>query len=78
MADLEALGKALERSGKAEALRALAASEEGRRLARQIDVGAAEAAARKGDASALAALLRGVLGTAEGRRLAQSVEELMK
>ena len=78
MASLEELGKELERRGKAEALRQLAASEEGRRLAQRLDTGALEAAARSGDAAALAALLRGVLGTAEGQRLARSVVDLMK
>lgn len=78
MASLEELGKELERRGKAEALRQLAASEEGRRLAQRLDAGALEAAARSGDAAALAALLRGVLGTAEGQRLARSVGDLMK
>ena len=78
MSHLDELGKELERRGKAGALRKLAASEDGRRLAQRIDAGAVEAAARSGDAAALAALLRGVLGTAEGQRLARSVEELMK
>lgn len=78
MSDLEELGRELERRGKAGALRELAASADGQRLARRLDTEAVEAAARSGDAAALAALLRGVLGTAEGRRLAKSVEELMK
>lgn len=78
MAKLEELGKELERSGKADALRRLADSEDGQRLARRLDTDALERAARGGDADALAALLRGVLGTPEGKRLAQSVEELMK
>ncbi|MDO4972856.1 MAG: hypothetical protein Q4E38_01465 [Eubacteriales bacterium] len=78
MADLEKLGRELERSGKAEALRKLAASAEGQRLAQRLDAGAVEAAARGGDAAALRALLGGVLGTAEGRQLIKSVEELMK
>lgn len=78
MADLEELGKALERRGKAGALRELAASEDGRRLAERLDTRALETAARSGDAAALAALLRGVLGTAEGKRLARQIEELMK
>lgn len=78
MADLEKLGKELERSGKAAALRRLAASADGQRLAQRLDAGAVEAAARGGNTAALTALLRGVLGTAEGRRLVKSVEELMK
>ena len=78
MSELEKLGRELERRGKAGALRQLAASEDGRRLAQRLDTEALEAAARSGDAAALAALLRGVLGTAEGRRLAKSVEELIK
>ena len=78
MATLEELAKELERRGKAGALRQLAASGEGQRLAQNLDTAALEAAARSGDAAALASLLRGVLGTAEGRKLAESVEELMK
>ena len=78
MPDLEALGKELERRGKADALRRLAESGDGQRLAQQLDASAIESAARSGDSAALAALLRGVLGTEEGKRLAKSVEELMK
>ena len=75
MSDLEKLARELERSGRAGALRELAASPEARRLAERVDAKAAEEALRSGDAGALAALLRGVLGTDEGRRLAREVEE---
>ena len=78
MPNFEALGRELERRGKTEGLKALADSEDGRRLSGMIDAGAVEAAARSGDSRALAELLRGVLATDEGRRLAESVEKLIK
>lgn len=77
MPDLEALARELERRGKGDALRRLADSDQGKRLSRQLDAQAVEAAARSGDSRALAALLRGVLGSEEGRQLARRVEELM-
>ena len=78
MPNFEALGKELERRGKTDALKRLAESEDGKRLAGKIDTSAVEKAARSGDSHALSQLLRGVLGTAEGQRLVKSVEELMK
>lgn len=78
MPNFEELGKELERRGKTGALRQLAESDDGQRLARALDPAAVERAARGGDAEALAQLLRGVLSTPEGRRLARGVEELMQ
>lgn len=78
MPDLEALERELKRRGKADALQRLAESDAGKRLSRQIDARAAEAAAKSGNPAALAALLKSILGSEEGRALAQSVEEMMK
>ncbi len=78
MPDLEALERELERQGKTDALQRLLGSEAGRRLEKQIDARAAEAAVNSSDPAALAALLKSVLGSADGRALAQSVEALMK
>ena len=78
MPNFEQLGKELERRGKTGALKRLAESDDGKRLARQLDASEVSEAARSGDPAALAKLLRGVLSTPEGQRLAKGVEELMK
>ena len=78
MANLEALGKELERRGKTGDLKRLAESADGQRLGQMIDARAVEQAARSGDAAALSALLRSVLSTEEGRRLARQAENLLK
>ena len=78
MANLEALGRELERRGKTGDLKRLAESADGRKLGRMIDTRAVEQAARSGDAAALSALLRSVLSTEEGKRLARQAENLLK
>ncbi len=78
MPDFEELGKELERRGKTGALKSLAESDDGQRVARSLDAAAVARAARSGDSAALASLLRGVLSSPEGQRLARSVEELME
>lgn len=78
MQNFEELGRELERRGKTGALKKLAESDDGQRLARSLDAGAVAEAAKSGDPAALAKLLRGVLSTPEGQRLARGVEALMK
>ena len=78
MQDLEKLGKELRRSGKNEDIRALADSEDGRRLGAMLDGKAVEEAARKGDGEALRRMLNSVLSTQEGPRLARQVQEILK
>ncbi len=78
MANLEALGRELERRGKTGDLKRLAESADGQKLGQMIDARAVEQAARSGDAAALSALLRSVLSTEEGRRLARQAENLLK
>ena len=78
MANLEALGRELERRGKTDDLKRLAESADGQKLGQMIDARAVEQAARSGDAAALSALLRSVLSTEEGRRLARQAENLLK
>ena len=78
MANLEALGRELERRGNTGDLKRLAESADGQKLGQMIDARAVEQAARSGDAAALSALLRSVLSTEEGRRLARQAENLLK
>ncbi|MBR5093599.1 MAG: hypothetical protein IK095_00755, partial [Oscillospiraceae bacterium] len=73
MQDLEKAMRELERSGKVDALRALAGSPDGQRLSRSIDQAALEKAVKTGDSAALQQILRGVLSTGEGRRLAEEL-----
>ncbi len=78
MRDLRKLEEELRRSGRLDALRALAASGEGKGLGGQLDAAAAEQALRSGDTAALQAFLKGVLQSGEGRRLAEQVREVME
>ena len=78
MRDLRKLEEELRRSGRLDALRALASSGEGKGLGGQLDAAAAEQALRSGDTAALQAFLKGVLQSGEGRRLAEQVREVME
>lgn len=78
MTNFSELGRELERRGKTGALRALAASGDGARLAAMLDGERLEQAAKSGDSDTLRALLGEVLQTAEGRRLAESIRGLME
>ena len=77
MEDLESIGRALERSGKAADIQKLAQSPEGQALGRMVDGQALQRAAKSGDRQALQAMLGQVLGSDEGRRLAEQVRRLM-
>lgn len=74
----EDIGRELEKRGKADKIKQLADSEDGRRLSKLIDQKAIEAAARKGDSAALSGILSQVLSTDEGKRLAASLQQLMR
>ncbi len=78
MQDLEKLAQALQRQGKADGLRALADSADGRKLGQMIDGAAVEKAVKGGDSAALQQMLRGVLSTDEGRRLAENLRRMMQ
>ncbi len=78
MQNLETIGRELQRSGKAEEIRRLAASEDGQKLGRILDGKAVEQAAKSGDAEALRGMLGQVLRTEEGKRLAESIQKLMQ
>ncbi len=78
MQDLTDVTRALERSGRAGAIRELAASADGQKLGGLVDAQAAERALKSGDAAALREALGRVLATDEGKRLAESVRKLME
>lgn len=78
MQNFDDVRKALERSGKAGELEALAQSPEGQRLAAMLEGDQLTRAAKSGDAQALRTLLGSVLGTDEGRKLAANVRRLME
>ena len=78
MLDWEKAGEELLRGPKGDALRQVAASEEGRALEKKLDPAAVEQAARSGDARQLKALLQTVLATEEGRALAEKLSQLGK
>ena len=78
MRDLEQIGRELQQQGKAEAVKAIAESPEGRRLGQLLDGKAIETAAKTGDTAALQTMLRQVLATGEGRALAAKLQEILK
>ena len=78
MQNLETIGRELQRSGKAEDIRKLAASEDRQKLSAMLDGKAVEQAARSGDSEALRSLLGQVLRTREGQRLAENIQKLMQ
>ena len=77
MQNFEQLGRELERRGKTQELRALAASEDGARLAAMLDADSLEQAVKQGDGDSLRRLLGKALQTAEGRRLAEGIRKMM-
>ena len=78
MKNFEEIDRELERQGKAEKLRALAQSAEGRKVGQMVDAEKLSRAAKNGDAAALKEMLERVLGTAEGRALAENVRKMME
>ena len=78
MTNLENIGRELERRGKADTLRSLADSEDGRRLSQMFDAKAVEQAAKSGDTAKLRSILGQLLSTSEGQRLAESVKKAMR
>lgn len=78
MRDLEKLAQELQSRGKAEELRVLADSADGRRLGARIDGAAVEKALRSGDNEALRQILQGALRTDEGQRLTEKLRKLMQ
>lgn len=78
MQNLEKINERLKNSGKADKLKSLAESDEGKAVSRMLDAEAVERAARSGDAAALQNILNNVLNTDEGRRLAESIKNAMR
>lgn len=76
--DFERIGRELERQGKAEKLKNIADSEEGKAISRMIDAEAVQKAAKSGDAAALKTILSQVLATNEGQRLAENLKKAME
>ncbi len=76
--DFERIGRELERQGKAEKLKNIADSEEGKAISRMIDTEAVQKAAKSGDAAALKTILSQVLATSEGQRLAENLKKAME
>ena len=76
--DLEKTVKELEKSGKADKLKAMASSSDAKKLNSMLDAKAVEAAVRSGDGNAMQEILRQVLGTEEGRNLARRITDAMK
>lgn len=74
--DLEALEQKLLGGKDGAALRALADSDEARRLGQKLNAVQAEKALRSGDGAQLRALLGSLLATGEGRALAEKLKAL--
>ena len=78
MQDWSSVEKALQQSGRADALKKLADSAEARRMAGKLDPDAVRRAAQRGDTEALKSLLGGALATEEGKRLARQLRQLLE
>lgn len=76
--DIEKIGKELAKSGRFDKIKAMADSEDGRKLSAMLNTDNIEKAAKSGDTETLKGILNQVLGTEEGRRLAQQISEAMK
>lgn len=76
--DLEKYAKEWMQGETGDALKKLANSEAGARLAAHLNGAQIENAARTGDTKALTDILRGVLSTPEGKEFAQQVQKAVK
>lgn len=76
--DLERINSEIEKSGKKERLKDLAASSDGVAVGKMLDPSAVERAAKSGDTAALKSILSQVLDTAEGKRLAEKLKKAME
>lgn len=76
--DIEKIGKEFAKSGKIDKFKAMADSEDAKRLSAMLDAEAVKTAAMTGDAETLRGILNKVLGTEEGRRLAQQLGDAIK
>lgn len=78
MLDLERINAEIERSGKKDRLKSLAADADGLAVSRMLDPAAVEKAVKSGDTDTLKNMLSGVLSTDEGKRLAEKLKNAMK
>lgn len=77
MKNFSDMEQALLRSGKADKVRAIADSDDGKKLMERLDAGRVERVVQSGDSEALRGLLMEVLRTGEGQRLAKQLSETM-
>jgi uncharacterized protein with von Willebrand factor type A (vWA) domain len=76
MRGMENMGQELLRGIGEEKLKAIAESEDGKRLSKIVDMKEAEKAVKSGDMEQMKALLTKVLSSEEGRRLAEQLSKL--
>ena len=75
--DFESMGKQLLSDPRAEQLKKLADSPDGKKITAMLDQGEVERAAKSGDTAALQKILTQVLSTGEGKRLAEQLSKTM-
>ena len=78
MKNFEDMERQLERSGKTDAVRAIAESKDGQKLLEKLDTNQLERAVESGDSDALRKILADVLRTGEGRRIAKRLNDTMQ
>lgn len=78
MKNFEDMERKLVQSGKADQVRAIADSKDGRSLMEKLDTAKVEKAVQSGDSEALRSILMDVLRTGEGQRLAKQLEQTMR
>lgn len=75
--DFESIGKQLMSDPRAEQLKRLADSADGKKITAMLDQNEVERAAKNGDTAALQKILTQVLSTGEGKRLAEQLSKTM-
>jgi hypothetical protein len=78
MRDIESMGKELLKGADTQKLKAIAVSENGKKISQMVDQGELERAAKTGDTAALQRILHQVLSTNEGKQLADQLSKAVQ
>lgn len=78
MQDIESMGKELLKGTDTKKLKAIADSENGKKISQMIDQAELQRAAKTGDSAALQRILNQVLSTNEGKQLADQLSKAVQ
>jgi len=77
MIDLESLEKEIKKTGNADKLKGLAATPEGQRVLKSLNIGALEKAVKNGDNAALQGVITDLLKTSDGQVLYKKITDAL-